>query len=151
LEVIGVERNIWIAAPIEKVWKAITDPAQIEIWFSPGMQWRGTSLQVGGKMAVYDPETNHDLIVQVVEKVDPPRQLVMRSEVQPPDTPHVTTWTLEEENGGTRLTLTFTGYELEPDSTRDKNMDENGVGFTMMLENIKAHVEGVSLPYPQGF
>jgi hypothetical protein len=31
----AIERSIWIAAPRERVWQAVTDPAQIVQWFAP--------------------------------------------------------------------------------------------------------------------
>jgi uncharacterized protein YndB with AHSA1/START domain len=151
MEKIAIEKSIWINASREKVWRAITDPEQIAKWFSPGMKWRSDGLHVGARMAIYDPETNIDLIIQEVEVADPPNQLVTRSIVSLPETPHVTTWKLEDENGGTRLTLIHSGYELEPAAVREKNLLQNGAGFTMVLENIKAHVEGRPLPVPGGF
>jgi uncharacterized protein YndB with AHSA1/START domain len=147
----AVERSIWIAAPRERVWHAITDPAQIEKWFSPGTSWRLSALQVGGRLFVHNGETGAEMYIQVIQLVDPPHQLVTRSVPEPPETPHVTIYTLEEENDGTRLTLTYTGYELEPDDIRSINMEQNAFGFGMMLENVKAHSEGKSLPYPGGF
>ena len=30
-------------------------------------------------------------------------------------------------------------------------MEQNAFGFGMMLENLQAHIEGKSLPYPGGF
>jgi len=150
-EKMAVERSIWMNAPRERVWRAITDPAQIEKWFSPGTQWRGTGLEVGGKLSVYNAETNTDMHVQVIEVVDPPYRLVTRSVPEPPEMPHVTDWTLAEENGGTRLTLTYTGYEHVPEPTRWQNMEENTFGFGMMLLNLKAVVEGDPLPFPGGF
>jgi len=30
-------------------------------------------------------------------------------------------------------------------------MEQNAFGFGMMLENVKAQIEGKSLPYPGGF
>jgi uncharacterized protein YndB with AHSA1/START domain len=146
---LAVERSIWIAAPRQRVWEAITDPEQVGQWFSPGTHWRGTGPKVGGTLSVYNPETNTDMYVQIIDVVDPPNRLVTHS--APPDIPHVTTWTLVEENGGTRLTLTYTGFELEPDESRWINMEQNAFGFGMMLGNLKAHIDGVSLPYPQGF
>jgi hypothetical protein len=38
---------------------------------------------------------------------------------------------LEEENGGTRLLLTYTGYEQEPKETRHLNIEQNAFGFGM--------------------
>jgi uncharacterized protein YndB with AHSA1/START domain len=148
---VAVERSIWIDASRERVWKAITDPDQISQWFSPGTEWRGTGLEVGAKLSVYNPETDSDMYIQVIELVNPPHQLVTRSEPEPPEMPHVTTWTLTEENRGTRLTLTHTGYELEPEAVRHQNMEQNTFGFGMMMENLKAQIEGQALPFPGGF
>jgi uncharacterized protein YndB with AHSA1/START domain len=150
-EKFSIERSIWIAAPRERVWRAITDPEQIGKWFSPGTKWGGTGLEVGGRMFVLDPESGAEMYAQVVEAVEPPYRLVTSSMPEPPETVHVTTWQLEEENGGTRLVLTHSGYELEPVETRAINMEQNTFGFGMMLENLAASVEGKELPYPQGF
>jgi hypothetical protein len=38
-----------------------------------------------------------------------------------------------------------------PDDIRHPRMEENTFGFGMMLDNLKAAVEGTSLPYPGGF
>jgi uncharacterized protein YndB with AHSA1/START domain len=149
MEPVAIERSIWIAAPRERVWQALTDPAQVEQWFSPGVGWTLTAREVGGRLFVQDGDAQ--LYVQIIEVFDPPRQLVMRSQPEPPDPPAVTTYRLEEENGGTRLMLTYTGYELMPEDVRRQRLLQDGMGFTMMLENLQAHVEGRSLPYPQGF
>jgi uncharacterized protein YndB with AHSA1/START domain len=148
-EKFAVERSIWIDAPRERVWRAITDPKQIQQWFSPTTAWQLSALEVGGRLSVYDPETDTDMYVQVIDLLDPPHQLVTRTEA--PETPYVTTYTLVEENGGTRLTLTHSGYELAPDDTRWDSMEQNAFGFGMMLENMQAHLEGKTLPYPGGF
>jgi uncharacterized protein YndB with AHSA1/START domain len=145
----AVERSIWIAAPRERVWRAITEPAQLEKWFSPGTPWHGTGLEVGGKMFVRDPDTGAEMYTQVIERIDPPSQLVTRS--APPEVAYSTTWTLREENGGTRLTITHAGYELAPQDGRWASMEQNAFGFGMMLTNLAAYVEGDSLPQPQGF
>lgn len=145
----SIERSIWIKATRERVWRAITDPDELGKWFSPGTQWHGTGLKVGGKIYVQNPETGAEMYTQVIEVVDPPHRLITRS--APPEIAHATVWTLDEENGGTRLTITNTGYELESDDVRHTNMEQNAFGFGMMLENIKAHVEGRDLPVPGGF
>ena len=102
-------------------------------------------------MFVLNPETGAEMYVQVIEAVEPPYRLVTRSVPEPPDTIHVTTWQLEEENGGTRLMLTHSGYELEPVEVRANKMEQNAFGFGMMLENLAAYIEGKSLPYSSGF
>lgn len=147
----AVERSIWIRAPRERVWAALTDLKLVEQWFSPGTRWEVTAPEVGGRLFVPDPETGAQLYVNVIELLDPPHRLVLRSEATPPDVPHVTAYTLEEENGGTRLTLTDSGYELEPEDQRWGKMEQNAFGFGMMLDNLKAVAEGESVPYAMGF
>ena len=66
-EKLAVERSIWIAAPRERVWRAITDPKQVEQWFSPGTPWRLSALEVGGRLSVYNPETDSDKYIQVID------------------------------------------------------------------------------------
>lgn len=150
-EWIAVERSIWINASREQVWQAITDPEQVQQWFSPGTEWHGTGLEVGGKLYVYNPETNSEMYVQVIEVVNPPQQLVTRAVPEAGEFPTVTNWMLTAENGGTRLTILYSGYELMPEAVRQQRMEENAFGFGMMLQNIKAVMEGLSLPVPGGF
>jgi uncharacterized protein YndB with AHSA1/START domain len=148
---LAVERSIWIAAPRERVWRAITDPKQVEQWFSPGTAWRLSALEAGGQLSVYDPETDSDKYIQIIELVDPPHRFVTHSVAEPPAPAYVSSWTLDEENGGTRLTITHSGYELVSGDTRHNNVEQNGFGFGMMLDNLRAMVEGRTLPYPGGF
>jgi uncharacterized protein YndB with AHSA1/START domain len=148
-ETFAVERSIWIGASRERVWRAITDPKQIQQWFSPATPWRLSALEVGGRLAAYDPETDADTSVEIIEMIDPLHQLVTRSAT--PEAPHVTTWTLAEEAGGTRLTLTYAAYALETEDVRHQNMEQNAFGFGMLLENLQAYMEGATLPYPWGF
>jgi uncharacterized protein YndB with AHSA1/START domain len=147
----AIERSIWIAAPRERVWRAITDPAQIQQWFSPGTPWRLSAFEVGGTLSVYDPETGQDTYIERIEGIVPLRQLATRSEPRPQETTQSTTWTLADEHGGTRLTITNAGYELVADDLRHGQMEQNAVGFGMMLKNLQAYVLGEALPYPQGF
>ena len=147
-QTLAVERSIWIDASRERVWEAITDPAQIGQWFSPGTEWRGTGLEVGGRLSVYNAETDSEMYTQLIDVVEAPSRLVTRQE-EPPQ--HLTIWTLYEEDGGTRLTLTYTGFEKEGDDSRHMNMEQNAFGFGMMLMNLKAQVEGKALPVPGGF
>src|SRR5215470_15116984 len=99
-EKFAVERSIWIGAPRERVWHAITDPEQVEKWFSPGTAWKLSSLSVGGRLFVPNEETGAEMYTQVIERIDPPHKLVMRSKPEPSETPYVTAYTLEEEQGG---------------------------------------------------
>ncbi len=150
-ESFAVERSIWIAAPRERVWEAVTNPALIEKWFSPGTAWTLTALEVGGRLFVPDPATGAEQYTQVLTAVEPPGRLVMRTVPEPSGSVEVTTFTLTEEGDGTRLTVTNAGYALLPADARWSTMEQNSAGYGMMLENVRAVVEGRPLPYPGGF
>ena len=147
----AVERSIWIAAPRERVWRAITDPAQLEMWFSPGTSWKLTALEVGGRLFIPDLETGEETYVQVIQLLDPPHRFVTQSLPASPGSAEITAYLLQEEDHGTRLTITNSGYELLPEDGRWSAMEQNAFGFGMMLENLRAHVEGQDLPTPGGF
>jgi uncharacterized protein YndB with AHSA1/START domain len=141
----AVERSIWIAVPRERVWRAVTDPAQMQHWFSPGTTWQMPALEVGGKLFALDPETGAEQYTQLIE------QVALRTMPDPAGTFQITAYTLREEAGGTRLTVTSFGYETMPEEGRWSAMEQNAFGFGMMLENAKAYIEGNDLPYPYGF
>jgi uncharacterized protein YndB with AHSA1/START domain len=149
---LAAERSIWINAPRERVWRAVTDPQQLKQWFSPGTPWALTALELGGRLYNPDPATGAEKYVQIIELLDPPHRLATRSVPEPPDTAvKGTTYTLKEENGGTRLTVTLSGYEHDPEDTRWGRLEQDAFGFGMMLQNVKAYVEGQPLPFPFGF
>jgi uncharacterized protein YndB with AHSA1/START domain len=147
----AIERSIWIRAPRERVWRAVTDPAEIAQWFSPGTEWRGTGLHVGGTMSIIDAATGADTHMQVIDIVDPPVQLVTRTLGEPSAPTYITDWRLAEEDGGTRLSITHSGYETVAEAGPGDDMEQNAFGFGMMLANLKAQVEGEELPFPWGF
>lgn len=150
-QLFAVERSIWIGAPRERVWHAITNPEQMEHWFSPGITWQMTALEVGGRLFTLDPKTGAELYPQLIQRVDPPQCFAIQTVPEPSGSYQVTTYTLHEEAQGTRLTVVHSGYEAMPEEVRWNAMEQNAFGFGMMLENVKAYVEGNGLPYPQGF
>jgi uncharacterized protein YndB with AHSA1/START domain len=133
-----IERTLWIDAPRERVWSAITQADLIQRWFSPATPWVVTALEPGGKMCAVGYEAQGSTI----EVVDPPREFSYRWALDARG--FLTAYTLTEENGGTRVTLTETGVE-PPHADMD-----NAKGWGMALDNLKAYLEGRDLPYPEG-
>jgi uncharacterized protein YndB with AHSA1/START domain len=149
---LAIERSVWIHAPRERVWRAITDPQQIQAWFSPATVWRLSALEIGGRFYVHNAENDSEMYAEIIEVLDPLHQLVTRTVPEPPDTVVKTkAYTLTEDNQGTRLIVTLSGYEPEPDDLRWNHMEQDAFGFGMMLQNTKAYIEGQSLPFPMGF
>jgi uncharacterized protein YndB with AHSA1/START domain len=133
-----VKRDIWIAAPRERVWGAITNAETIMKWW--GDTWIIDTLEVGGKVEFGQPG---DMIHATIAVLDPPRQF----SIHWPPQPHYqaenayTIFDLAEENNGTRLTVTETGYEALSGSERQERMNRTGSGYTMVLANLKSYVE----------
>jgi len=142
MDKITIERSIWINAPRERVWQAISDPAQIEQWFAPGTPISVKDSIVSVRMGEMDVE------VALIEVNDPPRQFTTRSL---PDRLITTTYTLEEENGGTRFTVTESGLEALDEETRQTRLTQDSFGWEQALENLNAYIDGKPLPRPEGF
>ena len=83
----------------------------------------------------------------VVELFDPPRRITTRSL---PDQVLTTTYTLEEEHGGTRFTVIEAGFESLPDDARKARRDQDDKGWEMALANLQAYIDGRDLPRPEG-
>ena len=142
MDAITIQRSIWIDAPRERVWQAVSDPAQITAWFAPGTDFLMENDRISILM-----DGNY-IEVALIEVNDPPHQLTTRSL---PDKILATTYTLEEENNGTRFTVTETGFEALPEEERKQRMEQDSGGWNMALENLKAYIDGRSLPRPEGF
>jgi uncharacterized protein YndB with AHSA1/START domain len=142
VESIAIKRSIWIDAPRERVWQAITVPEQIAAWFAPGASFTQNGDIISVRVGDMDME------VAVVEVIDPPRQIMPRNL---PDRSIATTYMLEEENGGTRFTVIESGLESLPEDARQQHLDQDGLGWEMALENLRAYIDGKSLPHPAGF
>lgn len=142
---LSVERSIWINAPIQRVWEAITQVEQLRQWWG-GDYWEISALEVGATIKFGDP---NDLMLAEVAVAEPPHQFSIHWPPQPQyhQLNMVTHYMLSEENGGTRVTVTETGYEALPDDIRQQRYDSSTKGYTTVLASLKTYVEGGSLPH----
>jgi uncharacterized protein YndB with AHSA1/START domain len=138
---ITVERSIWIRAAREKVWQAITDAEQLGQWYAPGCAWEIPALRVGEEIRFHN--TEDDIQIATIQVVDTPHRLVLRWQADPgnPDAALDNTFTLVEEDGGTRVTVTQSGYETLPETARRAWADADGGAYTTVVENLKAYLE----------
>src|SRR5690242_17717037 len=106
-----IDRTIELAAPVDRVWRALTTPAEISVWFRVGIEG---PLTPGSDVWMTWAEPNQPVKrfrVRVVE-MDPPRRFAW--EWHPGETDHPiddsrdsrtrVTFTLEPSAAGTRLT-----------------------------------------------
>jgi uncharacterized protein YndB with AHSA1/START domain len=142
-----LEHNISIAAPCERAWHAITETQQIKHWWGGDGYAEITALQPG---ALIKFGTGDGPIFATIRVVDPPHEFVYEWPPHPRyfSVPFVTRYRLEEENGGTRVTFSESGFEAWPDDeVRRARFDRIRGEFRMVLENLKAYLEGRSLPH----
>lgn len=142
-----VRRTIRIAAPVEKVWQAVTDPAHISKWFGQAA-FAGTRTGALGTLTW----PGRDPIPVRIEAIDAPRLVSYRwgnddaSGVVPDalDDAHSTvfTFTLVEVDGGTELTVVETGFENTSDPAA--NLVDHRDGWNGELDKLVALLESGS-------
>lgn len=138
-DALSVSRTISIEAPVDKVWAAITEPEHIARWHATAATL--SSLEPGGTGAwAFEGE---GAIPIRVEAVDPPHSITYRW--GPKAAPHldpavstVFTFTLENVDGGTRLTVVETGFETLADP--QAGLADNQDGWTVQLDALVTYV-----------
>ncbi len=146
-DALSVRRTIRIAAPVEKVWSAITDPAHISQWFGQTVL-DGAGVGATGTMT-FD---GYGAIPIRVEEVDELRSITYRwgnddaAETLPDavtaDNSTVFTFTLDEVADGTQLIVVETGFEHTSDPV--SNARDHGTGWTDELDKLVALLEGAA-------
>ncbi|GAB3295460.1 hypothetical protein EK0264_14235 [Epidermidibacterium keratini] len=148
--------GVYIAAPAEKVWEAITSSDYTNKWgyggdteidLKPGGTYRNLTTESMRQMGMGDVSVNG-----TVEEADPPRRLVLSWQAAWHDEPASrVTWEITpSESGLTRVTLT---HEL-PDSPKTAleivgggDAAQGGGGWPWALDSLKTLLEtGKAMP-----
>lgn len=143
-----IERSVDIGAPIERVWRAISDPAEFGAWFRVRLDgpFEAGTEQTG--QMTYPGYEHYPWKARIVA-VEPPHRLAF-------DWPHMDgsqqvredwPWTrvefrLAPHGTGTRVTITESGFDALPAEVRDTNYRQNDRGWEEQARNIAAHVAG---------
>ncbi|MCU1443153.1 MAG: activator of ATPase 1 family protein [Cryobacterium sp.] len=133
--------EITIAASVNRVWEAVTDPEQISQYmfgtevvttWEPGSpivyrgEWQGKRYEDKGTILEVQPErllrSTHFSPLSGLDDV--------------PENYHTVTYTLEDDGGGTRLTLT---QDNNADAEAAAHSEQN---WNTMLESLRALLEG---------
>ena len=113
----------------EKVWRALTDPALLEEWLLPAVDFKLDPGAAFTFKAPPQPGWDGNVNCQVLE-IEAPRELSYRWVVGDIDT--VVTFTLTPTPSGTRLSLVQSGFR--PD--QKKNFGGARYGWKMMGEKL---------------
>jgi uncharacterized protein YndB with AHSA1/START domain len=141
METLTVERSVLIDAPRQRVWQAITDPAQLEQWYAPGCPWEIPSLQAGATVKFHN--TDADIQLATIEAVEPLKEFTLRWQLDPahPGITLLNSFLLEEVEGGTRVTVSQAGYESLLDGMREEQLRQDGEAYTAIAESLKGFLE----------
>jgi uncharacterized protein YndB with AHSA1/START domain len=141
-----IVKAIDIAAPVSRVWRALTDHREFGQWFRVNLE----SPFVPGKTTrgrITFPGYEHVVMEVVVQKMEPERlfSYTWHPYAIDPKTdyskepPTLVEFTLEKTPAGTRLTVTESGFDRIPAHRRDEAFRMNSGGWAQQVENIKAH------------
>lgn len=157
-----IVKQVLLKAPLERVWRAISDPKQFGTWF--GAEFDGpfaAGARLTGRIVPtqVDPviakmqEPHAGLAFEVsIERIEPMRLFSLRwhpSAVeadtdysQEPTT--LVVFELEEADGGTRLTLTESGYDQIPLARRAEAFKSNEQGWEAQMKLIAKYLAQTS-------
>ena len=122
------------------VWRAITQTEQIIHWWGAAGYAKITKLQPGANIQF---STGDGPIFPTIRVVNPPQDFVYEWPPHPRyfSLPFVTVDRLEEENGGTRVIFSESGFEGWPDD------EARRARFERISHEFRMVLEGRSLPY----
>lgn len=142
-----IEKTIDLNAPIERVWRALSDYREFGSWFRVEMDAPfETGKTVHGKMTYFGREFVWNA---VIKRMDAPEHFAFtwhpyavdpdRDYSGEPQT--LIEFTLRSTGSGTHLTVVESGFDSLPADRRDEAWRMNDGGWGQQLENIRTHVE----------
>lgn len=146
-----IEKSIDIAAPVARVWEALSDHRQFGAWFLAAIdQPFAVGQRSTGRMTY--PGFEHLAWEARIEAIELPRYFAYR---WPPyyDGLDIDTsadpWTLvefrlEPRADGTHLTVIESGFDALPRDLASIAYNSNEGGWAEQMNNVKAYVEGAA-------
>jgi uncharacterized protein YndB with AHSA1/START domain len=142
-----IEKQVRLAAPRSRVWRALTDHQEFGAWFRCALDAPfAEGATIGGRITY--PGYEHLRMELFVARIEPERYFAYRwhpNAVDPsrdygtePTT--LVEFRLEDVPDGTLLTVTESGFDRLPPGRRDEAFRGNDSGWTEQMENIRRYV-----------
>lgn len=148
LELGRIDRSIDIKAPVERVWRALSEPAELSSWFRVTIDGE---MKPGGTIwltSQHSPYAGMRFEVRIVELTRPSRVVWQwhPGDLTPgtdySSEPMTTVvFTLHPTADGTRVEVTETGFDELSLARRAKAFAENSQGWAEVTVWLKNHVE----------
>ena len=139
-----IEREIVIAAPVERVWAMLTEAEHIQQWFA--FDGATIDLRPGGALVLRWKE--HGTYHARIEQIDPPRLFSYRwarlADEQPgPDNSTLVEFTLTPEGNGARLRVVESGFNTLdlPEAEQAEWAAGNVEGWSGGFATLKEYAE----------
>ncbi|OBI28290.1 vanillate O-demethylase oxidoreductase VanB [Mycobacterium sp. E1386] len=156
-----IEKSVLLRAPLERVWRAISDADEFGRWF--GVRFDGPFVAGTSVAAVISPTTVDDEVAKRQEPhagvkstwhivaVEPQRRFAYRWHpfAVDPDVDYgrepttLVEFTLAEAPDGVLLTITESGFEDIPEARRPSSFKANAEGWAMQAGLVRRYVEEV--------
>lgn len=142
-----IEKQIELGAPVSRVWRALTDHREFGTWFRVSLEGPFVPGNVArGK--VTHPGYEHVTWQAVIQRMEPERLFsftwhpfaIDPKQDYSKEAPTLVEFRLEAVPGGTRLTLTESGFGGIPAGRRPEAFRMNSMGWTQQMKNIEGHV-----------
>ena len=138
-----IRREVYVAAPIERVWSVITEAEHVGTWF--GDAGAEVDLRPGGTLVCRWKD--YGTVRAVIEAVEPPTRFAYRwagplGEEPSQGNATLVEFTLRPEGQGTRVRVVergFRGLHL-PEEEQDRYAGENSEGWVSELEELCDYV-----------
>jgi uncharacterized protein YndB with AHSA1/START domain len=156
-----IEKRVLLRAPLDRVWRAISDSVEFGCWF--GVRFDGpfvagtsvtaaiTGTTVDGEVAKrQEPHAGAKSTWQVVA-VEPQRRFAYRWHpfAVDPDTDYdrepttLVEFTLSEMPDGVLLTITESGFDAIPEARRSASFEANSEGWAIQADLVRRYAEGL--------
>lgn len=142
-----IEKTVIIRAPRSKVWNALTKMEHFSKWFRVKSPEEFRPNARVNLTSVYPGHEGIEMAVDVVD-MEPERRFSWRwfpgGQSGPSgadDQPTLVVFELEEVEGGTKVTVTESGFNNVSAARRAKAFESNTKGWEMQVENIRNYVE----------
>ena len=150
-----ISKAVWLAAPRDRVWRAVSDAREFGSWFgvefdgafAPGAPATGrvAPTRVDPAMAKMQEPYAGMAFALTVEQLDPPRLFSFRwhpAAAGSRDVRTLVAFVLEDVSNGTLLTITESGFEgISPDR-RGRALDANEQGWHAQTKLLEKYLAG---------
>lgn len=153
-----IEREVLLKAPLDRVWRAISDADEFGQWF--GVRFDGPFVPGVSVIGTITPTVVDEDVAEAqqpyagqadtwqIVAVEPPRRLAFRwhpygveAGVDAADRPTtVVEFTLEDTPDGVRLRIVESGFEAIPVERRQSAFEDNSEGWSAQTELVRKYL-----------